>query len=203
MTPLARPSRLLVFSLPLLLAPAAAQDAPSTELERLRVRLREAQERLLEESRRRDEERRRYEEERARLLRRLTELEKKNARLEAKVKDLEALLAAAGAKKPGDARKPAPDPLLDGRRVTLRFSETPVSEVVAFLRDITGANFVLQASVPRDLQVDLSLQNATLRQAIEQVCAVARRDGKPFPLRWKREGEVFIIERRPPRAAPR
>ena len=62
------------------------------------------------------------------------------------------------------------------RRVTLRFEQTPLDEVLTFLSDITGAEFLLSSSAreSKELPVDLQLSRLPLEEAL---AALSERTG--------------------------
>lgn len=60
------------------------------------------------------------------------------------------------------------------RRVTLNFPDTPMTEVVSFLQDITGLNIVLQPEVDGEQRkVMLRLRDVSLKDALALVLASA------------------------------
>lgn len=63
---------------------------------------------------------------------------------------------------------------LKGQNVTLNFPDTPVTEVVGFLRDITGLNVVTLADVPQGAKVTLRLKNQSLEDAMLEIVKSAK-----------------------------
>ncbi|MBL4847110.1 MAG: hypothetical protein JKY65_16440 [Planctomycetes bacterium] len=61
--------------------------------------------------------------------------------------------------------------ILDSRKVTLNFPQTPISEVVSFLQDITGVNVVLLPNVDPNLPISLRLRNVSLKNALKLILA--------------------------------
>ncbi|TET31829.1 MAG: hypothetical protein E3J72_21335 [Planctomycetota bacterium] len=56
------------------------------------------------------------------------------------------------------------------RRVSLAFQDTPLSEVISFLQDITGLNLSISAKIDSDLPVRLRLKDALLADAFRAIC---------------------------------
>lgn len=61
--------------------------------------------------------------------------------------------------------------LLETRKVTLNFPNTPLEEVVGFLQDITGLNIVLLPSADPALPVSLRLKDISLEKALDLILA--------------------------------
>ena len=85
-------------------------------------------------------------------------------------------LAAPAYSQESDAEAPAPsaqeqtEEILRTRKVTLNFPDTPMAEVVAFLQDITGLNFVLQRGLA-EKPVSVRLQDVELGKALDLILA--------------------------------
>ncbi len=60
---------------------------------------------------------------------------------------------------------------LEVQQITLNLDETPLSEAVAFLRDITGLNVHLAPGLDGALPVSLRLRNVALGAAVDALCA--------------------------------
>lgn len=75
---------------------------------------------------------------------------------------------------------------LEAQPVTLNFPKTPLSEVVNFLRDITGLNLTLAPGLDLEREVSLRLRNTTLASALD---LIAEQSG----LRWSLiHGTVYL-----------
>lgn len=61
--------------------------------------------------------------------------------------------------------------LLRSRRVTLNFPNTPLSEVVGFLRDITGLNLTLAQELDLEREISLRLKDILLTDALDLIAA--------------------------------
>ncbi len=77
--------------------------------------------------------------------------------------------------------KPAPPPpaltddakkIAEEKRLTLNFPETPLEDVVAFLQDITGVNFVLGKGL-EERTVSFRVKDVTVGAALDIICRVA------------------------------
>lgn len=87
-----------------------------------------------------------------------------------------ALMAAgtAGAQEASDARKAILDKFTN-QKVTLDFTATPLSDVLNYLRDASGLNFHLDASVtselaPEKLAVTLKVRDLPMKSAMKIIC---------------------------------
>lgn len=177
----------LVLALVLLCAaPCSAQDSKQQQIEELRARLTKSDDMMLDLARKHDAMKKRLQDEKQTLLQEIVELRKENALLQAK-------LAIAG--KNGAAKQ---DPALDAKKLTLNFNETPLEDVAAFLRDITGMNLTLSSSVPADAIVSLRVRDMTVRNALDQLCENARTaDGEELALMWRlKSGAVQIAKKK-------
>lgn len=172
-------------------------EAKDREVRLLRQRLTQAEDHALEAARRHDQERRRQQAEKEALLTQLAGLERENALLRARVASLQPKKEGAQPKRDGE------DAFLD-RRVTLNFPDTPLTDVVQFLTDITGVNFTLVATVPAGATVSVRLRGLPLRQAMDQICVSARDgEGVACPLTWQVvSGAVQIAKKRGEEQAP-
>ncbi|TET39094.1 MAG: hypothetical protein E3J72_01325 [Planctomycetota bacterium] len=59
--------------------------------------------------------------------------------------------------------------VLANRRVSLAFQDTPLSEVVSFLQDITGLNIAIDPDVEADKPVRIQLKDALLQNALNLI----------------------------------
>jgi len=73
------------------------------------------------------------------------------------------------------------------QKVSLRFDETPLRDVVAFLQEVTPVNFaVVQEDIPPDGGLITLHIDTKLRTALDQICSLAAMD-------WKVDGPVIKI----------
>jgi hypothetical protein len=166
--------------------PASAQDK-QRQIDELRARLTKADDMLLEMARKFDLEKKRLQDEREALLDEVGRLLRENALLKAKVATLE-----------GKQEKGKKDPVLDEKTLTLNFVETPLEEVVGFLRDITQLNVTLSSLVPDGAAVTLQVKNMTLRDALDRLCETSRtKRGDSLPLKWRfKAGTIQITTKK-------
>lgn len=165
-------TRFVLLSLALiggLTAPASAQSKEAElrkQVQELRQRLNQADDRALELARRYDQRTKRLQDEKEELLTKVAQLTRENALLKARLAAVEGKKAEAG-KKEG-AKK---GNILDERKLTLNFQETPLADVIAFLQDITGLNIVTAVGVDSEAPVSLRLKDVSLRAALDLIAA--------------------------------
>lgn len=75
---------------------------------------------------------------------------------------------------------------LDTRRIDLQFTDTPIDDVIGFLRDFAKINIVLDPLVERGALQTLNLKNATHREVLDMICLVMELD---FDVRY---GVLFL-----------
>ena len=61
--------------------------------------------------------------------------------------------------------------VLDTRKVTLNFDQTPFDEVVSFLRDITGLKYMTSMGLDGTVGITLRLRNVSLRSVLDLLAA--------------------------------
>lgn len=115
---------------------------------------------------------------RAELLASLNEAEKTKAELEALAKEFPKNYTAAVKRALGDVKgflqardRQRAAKILETRKVTLNFPNTPLEEVIGFLQDITGLNVVLLPSADPTLPITLKLKDITLANALKLILA--------------------------------
>jgi type II secretory pathway component HofQ len=86
---------------------------------------------------------------------------------------------------------------LDDRKVTLNFDDTPLDDVLGFLRDITGLDIITDPAVDLTSTVNLRLKDIKLRSALDLV--LASQEDLMYDV-WR--GTVFITVATDPLPAP-
>lgn len=112
-----------------------------------------------------------------------------------------ALVLTRRGKDLGDPPRPGADAAglaAASRKVTLRFPETPLTEALEFVRDVSGLEVQVDAGAQRRAEqalVRLRLRDLTLAQALTLITHL-------HGLTWRPDGERIVVERRRPRERP-